>query len=252
MGHLITTNVGTSTQAMILNLKYQKPVERPANMNYTQPTQSQHIKHRRKINLPKLTIPCEKSLHSTISVTPGTTVLKNKLYISGIDKASSLDYIKRNNISAIISLYNQALPTDVLAAVNQKRLFINIDDDSEANSKQYFEEVNEFINCNETVLVHCQAGRSRSASCVIAYLMAEKGHSFKTAYDVLKKSRDVISPNFSFCGQLVEFEDELNQSPEYLNKQFKFEEAASSSKNIEFRKRKSESELGTDKHSKIP
>ena len=48
------------------------------------------------------------------------------------------------------------------------------------------------------VLVHCFAGVSRSATCVIAYLMQEKEMSFEQAFSYASKRRPVIFPNMGF------------------------------------------------------
>jgi predicted protein tyrosine phosphatase len=52
------------------------------------------------------------------------------------------------------------------------------------------------------VLVHCSAGRSRSASVVIAYLMREEGLSYEQAYASVVKARPIVQPNTGFSHQL--------------------------------------------------
>ena len=56
------------------------------------------------------------------------------------------------------------------------------------------------------VLVHCHAGVSRSATCVIAYLMQERDMGFDKAFAFASKKRPVIFPNMGFQKQLHEFE----------------------------------------------
>ena len=48
------------------------------------------------------------------------------------------------------------------------------------------------------VLVHCYAGVSRSATCVIAYLMQEREMTFEDAFTFASKHRPVIFPNMGF------------------------------------------------------
>jgi len=48
------------------------------------------------------------------------------------------------------------------------------------------------------VLVHCFAGVSRSATCVIAYLMQEQDMTFEEAFSYASKRRPVIFPNMGF------------------------------------------------------
>jgi len=212
-----------------------------AEIELVRPPMSNKQRRRKKHNIPKLKLPVKQRIDKPLKA--GTLVLENKLHISGYEQAINMDFIKSNRISAIISLYNQPLPTEILAEVNYNRLHIDIDDHANVDIKQYFNKVNSFINKHDTVLVHCQAGRSRSASCVLAYLMAEHGYTFNQAYGVLKKSRDIISPNFAFLGQLVEWEQELMSSPEWKKK---FKKFVFPNINVISRKRKSESESGDD------
>lgn len=60
------------------------------------------------------------------------------------------------------------------------------------------------------VLVHCQAGVSRSATIVIAYLMKHTLMTMTDAYKYVRSRRPVVSPNLNFMGQLLEFERDLN------------------------------------------
>jgi len=46
--------------------------------------------------------------------------------------------------------------------------------------------------------VHCYAGVSRSATIVIAYLMAEMNMGFMDAFSFTKSKRFVVFPNFGF------------------------------------------------------
>lgn len=62
---------------------------------------------------------------------------------------------------------------------------------------------------NGRVLVHCQAGISRSATICLAYLMKKKRVRLEEAFEFVKQRRSIISPNFSFMGQLLQFESQV-------------------------------------------
>lgn len=59
------------------------------------------------------------------------------------------------------------------------------------------------------VLVHCQAGISRSATICLAYLMHTQRVKLQEAFDFVKQRRKVISPNLAFMGQLLQFETDV-------------------------------------------
>jgi protein-tyrosine phosphatase len=53
-------------------------------------------------------------------------------------------------------------------------------------------------NADSKVLVHCNAGVSRSASLVIAYFIREKKLGFQEALNLVKSKRPQIFPNTGF------------------------------------------------------
>lgn len=63
-------------------------------------------------------------------------------------------------------------------------------------------EIRVALVANEAVLVHCGAGKSRSASVIIAYLMVYENMKMADAIKLLKRVRPIISPNASFLEQL--------------------------------------------------
>ena len=90
---------------------------------------------------------------------------------------------------------------------------IEISDDPESNLKQHLLECIEFIEgivkSGKRVYVHCAAGVSRSASTVLAYMMASKNISLNDAYELVSAKRPCIKPNDGFVAQLKLFEQDL-------------------------------------------
>ena len=72
-------------------------------------------------------------------------------------------------------------------------------------------------NSKGRVLVHCQAGISRSATICLAYLISRYRLRLDEAYEYVKKRRSVISPNFNFMGQLLNWESETQLTERTTN-----------------------------------
>jgi len=62
------------------------------------------------------------------------------------------------------------------------------------------------------ILVHCQAGISRSVTMVMAYLMWAHKMPYKEAYELIQDRRAKASPNLGFLGQLITIESFLKQT----------------------------------------
>ena len=137
--------------------------------------------------------------------------LIDNLYIGTIGAASNLKQLEKNKITHIL-----------IAGEGIKKYFpdkftyiqFNILDTEIQNIKQYFEQANEFINNainnNGKVLVHCHAGISRSSTICIAYIMKYKKMKFEDALKFVRQKRPKISPNKGFIQQLRNYEKELN------------------------------------------
>jgi len=69
------------------------------------------------------------------------------------------------------------------------------------NISKHFDDTYEKIENNlkqGSVLVHCAAGVSRSATTVIAYLMKHNEWSFQKAFNLVRRKRKIICPNDGF------------------------------------------------------
>lgn len=64
------------------------------------------------------------------------------------------------------------------------------------------------------VLVHCYVGMSRSATCVLAYLMITRKMSAAEAIRTVRMHRD-INPNEGFIQQLADLDNELKRERLY-------------------------------------
>ncbi|TRY54137.1 hypothetical protein DNTS_034822 [Danionella cerebrum] len=135
------------------------------------------------------------------------------LHLGNERDAQDLDLLRQRGIGFILNVTTQLpLYHQQLGIFSYRRLPAS--DSSRQNLRMYFEEAFEFIEeahqSGHGILVHCQAGVSRSATIVIAYLMKRTWMSMTDAYKFVKSRRPIISPNLSFMGQLLEFEEDLN------------------------------------------
>ncbi len=100
-------------------------------------------------------------------------------------------------------------------------LHIKIADEMDVNISDHFDEALRFIsesidnNHSNRILVHCEAGISRSSTIVIAYLMQYHHQSLKNAYEYVKQRKNNIDPNLNFFKQLIQFEKQLNNNQDF-------------------------------------
>ncbi|KAK2837827.1 hypothetical protein Q5P01_015039 [Channa striata] len=92
-------------------------------------------------------------------------------------------------------------------------LRLTVEDSLAADIRACFSTAIAFINSVKQgggrVLVHCQAGISRSATICLAYLMQAQRFRLDEAFNFVKQRRNVISPNLAFMGQLLQFEGDI-------------------------------------------
>ncbi|KAH0948483.1 hypothetical protein HN011_002584 [Eciton burchellii] len=91
-----------------------------------------------------------------------------------------------------------------------KYLVLDIADTMTENIIQHFQEVNFFIDeglsFGGCVLIHGNAGISRSAALVLAYVMETYDLSLEEAHRVVQQRRFCINPSTNFMQQLKEYE----------------------------------------------
>jgi predicted protein tyrosine phosphatase len=146
-------------------------------------------------------------------------ILPETLYLTNYVGASNLEVLKSNNITHIINITDlienyfesELLPTGLPMFTYLK---IAIPDSHNIIITDYFPETFEFIDNaiknNGRVLVHCFAGKSRSASIVIGYIMKKEKMNFENALQVVRRNRTCIEPNLAFCTQLSLYYDTLD------------------------------------------
>merc|ERR1719479_20247 len=160
--------------------------------------------------LPELPSPTDICSTKDIENHPATQVLPH-LYLGNMKDASDVSILHRLGIGYVLNVTSKPPCYNMEPGITYKQLVA--DDNGLQNLRQFFEEAFEFIDLAKSnssgVLVHCQAGISRSPTIAVAYLMKYYPMAMADAYKFVKSRRSIISPNLNFMGQLWEFEQGL-------------------------------------------
>ena len=133
------------------------------------------------------------------------------LYLGSKISAENLNTLQTHNICSIINTSEEIPCYHKEAGIDYKSLHLK--DDEEDDIGAHFTPCTEYIkSClanGNAVLVHCQAGISRSATIIIAYLMMEEKMTLKEAFFDVKGRKANIQPNEYFFKALQRAEIEL-------------------------------------------
>ncbi|KAF2280603.1 dual specificity protein phosphatase 12 [Westerdykella ornata] len=131
-----------------------------------------------------------------------------KLYIGGMFTLRRREALEQANITHVLSVLR--LPLDKALFAPFKHMVVEVDDTDDENLLEHFPATNAFIqeglDGGGGVLVHCAMGKSRSATCVIAYMMHRYGSSAAEALTLLRQARSICEPNEGFMKQLELYE----------------------------------------------
>ncbi|KAJ3442134.1 dual-specificity protein phosphatase sdp1-related [Anaeramoeba flamelloides] len=138
-------------------------------------------------------------------------IIENFLFLGGYQAQKTNIIVHSFDIQYILSVCERDDPdnTDELknnGVVIKKFPILDI---ASFDILNYFEEICSFITKakekKKRILVHCQAGLSRSPTCVIAWLMKTKHWKYKKARKFVKRKRN-IQPNKGFVKALKKWE----------------------------------------------
>jgi hypothetical protein len=128
------------------------------------------------------------------------------LFLGNLTAATDPEFFKKNSIRHVICCCEETKPFPnveyrhiPLSDAADDELF---KDDNHETFGTARNRANAFIDYalknNFPVLVHCNAGASRSATIVISYLMHRNNLSFEEAYVYVKTKRPIVEPNPKF------------------------------------------------------
>ncbi|CAF1089158.1 unnamed protein product [Adineta steineri] len=164
-------------------------------------------------------------LPSSSSTTPSLDPLNypmthiiDGLFIGSESNAKNLEELTSENIRHIINVTSHV---PLYHSEQCHYYHIPADDTQKQNLLDYFDDAYRFIQNaienNEKVLVHCVAGISRSPAIVISFLMRYAHMTMNDAYEFVKQKRSIVSPNLNFMGQLLQYEKKLRDQNEILS-----------------------------------
>jgi len=123
------------------------------------------------------------------------------LYLGSVD-CSEQNVLDSYSIKRVLSLGVEASVKSADVTYKFLRMLDLVETDLRKFLPACIEFIDNGLDCRENVLIHCNAGVSRSASVVISYLILQRKLNFNTAYEIVKKARPCIRPNDGFMVQL--------------------------------------------------
>uniref|UniRef100_A0AAG5CV03 Dual specificity protein phosphatase 19 n=1 Tax=Anopheles atroparvus TaxID=41427 RepID=A0AAG5CV03_ANOAO len=132
-------------------------------------------------------------------------IVSQFLYLGSQDCVRA-EVLEKYAITHVLSVGIETPPLEAGLSRAVEKKFVQCLDLPETNLRDVLEETNDFIEGCRTqggrVLVHCNAGVSRSTSVVVGYLMLQCDQSFLQALGLVKSKRPCIKPNAGFIKQL--------------------------------------------------
>ncbi|PVD30608.1 hypothetical protein C0Q70_09881 [Pomacea canaliculata] len=128
------------------------------------------------------------------------------LYLGNVHHSSCRQLLQRLGVTALLNVSTSC--ANHFPSLFQY-LTIPVNDSASEDLATWFSTANDFIDSIKQnggkVLVHCHAGRSRSATVCLAYLMRTCHLSLDAAYEHVRTRREVIDPNLNFMQQLQDY-----------------------------------------------
>jgi len=139
-----------------------------------------------------------------------TIYLARMIFVGSADAAMDLELLTKHKVTHILTV--APLP-DYKPPIEVQHLSLNILDLPETELSQYYSDsfafIDQAIQKNGCVLVHCNAGVSRSTAIVLAYIMKANNMTYDDAFSMVKEKRPSVNPNIGFIIQLKNYEKQL-------------------------------------------
>lgn len=134
--------------------------------------------------------------------------VRRNIFVGGSTSAEE-SILQDLRIEAVVNAGAQEARLDEAFPDRSNYLYLDFEDELGVVLAPYIARAIPFlqatVDAGKRVLVHCQQGRSRSVSLVVAYLMATENLSFDEALESVQLARPIAQPNPSFVQQLRRF-----------------------------------------------
>lgn len=118
------------------------------------------------------------------------------LWISGYDIIKSKEFFNYIEPTHILNCAEELSPTYINPVICHKLPMIDdVDDEAIHQILEGASLLHKWISSNTTVLVHCRAGISRSATIILAWMILYAEYSYKDAFAHLRSVRPIVQPN---------------------------------------------------------
>jgi protein-tyrosine phosphatase len=150
----------------------------------------------------------------------GLSQISNDLYLGACPQPEHLAHLQSLGITHVVSALRATDRAKVaFIAPHFQTLQLNLDDSIQQDLVSVLPGFLDFIGQAQSshplgrVLIHCEAGVSRSASLVIALMMQRHKLSFFDAYRMVQAKRPQALPNLGFASQLQGLERHWQPTP---------------------------------------
>ena len=140
------------------------------------------------------------------------TQIIDNLWLGAISSSCNREALHEHKIEVIISAFLGSVaefPYDF--DYERAKLRDVEDEDIISHFEALLPIIHKNILENKALLIHCQLGRSRSASIVAAYLIRYRGMTTEEALQFIKNKRTQINPNKGYIEQLHTFESQCKK-----------------------------------------
>ena len=128
------------------------------------------------------------------------------LFLGDKNTVKNSSELLSHEVRLVVSVAGGAL--QLPAGVEQVRLHVK--DDNQDSLLPHLDEavklIDQHLSQGSTVVVHCQAGISRSPAVIMAYLIRFKGMTVEEALEVVKRVRPRANPRQKLLDDLIKYQ----------------------------------------------